>query len=130
GVDPFAESPFRSYLGQSDPDQEPAPDFLTPLMVRPNTVLLSIALAEQYGLAPGDTLTARLGAHSHSLEIAGLLAPSDDLSRRALDSLLITDIATAQEVLGRVGKLDRIDLLIPAGAAGEAVLAEIEAILP
>lgn len=129
GVDPFAEAPFRSYLGQMD-EAEPAPDYLTTLMVEPNTVLISTAVAARYGLAPGDTLTARLGTTRHALTIAGLLEPSDDLSRRALDSLLITDIATAQEVLGRVGRLDRIDLLIPAGAAGDAILSAIRATLP
>lgn len=129
GVDPFAEAPFRSYLGQAG-EAEPVPDYLTTLMVEPNTVLISTAVAQRYGLAPGDTLTARLGTTRHGLTIAGLLEPSDDLSRRALDSLMITDIATAQEVLGRVGRLDRIDLLIPAGAAGDAALGDIRAILP
>ena len=46
------------------------------------------------------------------LEVVGLLAPSDDLSRRAMETLLIADISTAQEVLDRVGRLDRIDLII------------------
>src|SRR5690606_10361603 len=77
-----------------------------------------------------DTLHAQLGTQRHTLTIAGLLEPSDDLSRRALDTLLVADIATAQEVLGRVGRLDRIDLLIPPGAAGEAASARIQAILP
>jgi putative ABC transport system permease protein len=128
GVDPFAEAPFRSYFGQASAG--PPPDPLEPLMVQPDTVLLSTAVAEQYGLAPGDTLTARLGTERHTLQIVGLLAPSDDLSRRALDSLLIADIATAQEVLGRVGRLDRIDLLAPDGEAGAALLERVEAALP
>lgn len=129
GVDPFAEAPFRSYLGQSGA-AEPAPDYLAALMVQPDTVLISTAVAARYGLAPGDTLTARLGTTRHRLTIAGLLDPTDDLSRRALDSLLIADIATAQEVLGRVGRLDRIDLLIPPSPAGDADLAAIRALLP
>ena len=62
--------------------------------------LLSSEVAARYGLAAGDTLTVRHGVDLIDLTIAGLLAPSDDLSRRALDGLLATDIATAQEVLG------------------------------
>ena len=62
--------------------------------------------------------------------MAGLLAPGDDLSRRALDGLIVVDIATAQEVLGMVGKLSRIDLIVPAGGAGEAALGAIQALLP
>lgn len=130
GIDVFADAPFRSYLGADDQATSPMPTYLADLMVRPNTVLLSTAVAERYGLQVGDKLTLRLGTRVQQVEIVGLLAPSDDLSRRALDSLLITDIATAQEVLQRVQKLDRIDLIIPPGATGQAVLERITAILP
>jgi putative ABC transport system permease protein len=130
GVDPFAEPPFRSYLGPGDQTQGPAAAYLSELMVQPNTVLISSEVAARYGLAAGDTLTVRHGVNRIDLTIAGLLAPSDDLSRRALDGLLATDIATAQEVLGKVGRLDRIDLIVPPGAAGEAVLERLSALLP
>ena len=129
GVDPFAESPFRSYLGTGE-SNEPAPDFFTPLMVQPNTVLLSSEIAARYGLEPGDSLTAYVGSNRHVLEIVGLLEPSDDLSRRALDSLLLTDIGTAQEVLDRIGRLDRIDLIMPDTPQGAADLERIRASLP
>ncbi|MEZ4609488.1 MAG: ABC transporter ATP-binding protein [Caldilineaceae bacterium] len=95
GVDPFAESPFRSYLG-SDDAEAIQPDFLTDMLTRPNSVLLSTDVATRYGLNTGDTLTVRVGGRTQALEIIGLMEPSNDLSRRALDSLLITDIATAQ----------------------------------
>jgi putative ABC transport system permease protein len=97
--------------------------------VEPNTVLLSAEVADRYGLAPGDQLAVRVGSARVDLTVAGLLAPSDDLSRRALDGLLLADIATAQEVLGKVGRLDRIDLIIP-DADADATLARIESILP
>ncbi|MCB0122909.1 MAG: ABC transporter permease, partial [Caldilineaceae bacterium] len=129
GIDPFAEAPFRSYLGIG-PQATGTADYLPPLLVQPNTVLLSAVVAERYGLTVGDSIHIRVGTQSHTLTIVGLLQPSDDLSRRALDGLLITDIATAQELLDRVGRLDRIDLLIPPGAAGTAALASIAAILP
>jgi putative ABC transport system permease protein len=92
--------------------------------------LLSTVVAGRFGLAVGDRLRVRYGADHFELTIAGLLAPSDDLSRRALDGLLAADIATAQEVLGKVGRIDRIDLIIPPGAEGEAALARIAAVLP
>ena len=128
-VDPFAEGPFRSYLGVSA-DTGPAPAYLSELMVRPNSVLMSAVVAERYGLAPGDSLQARSGGERFALDIVGLLEPNDDLSRRALDSLLIADIATGQELLGKIGKLDRIDLIVAEGEEGAADLARIEAILP
>ena len=64
------------------------------------------------------------------LTVIGLLEPTDDLSRRALESLLIADIATAQEVLGRVGRIDRIDLIVEDSELGQADLARIAAVLP
>ena len=130
GVDPFAEAPFRSYLGPGDQAQGPAADYLSELMVQPNTVLLSAEVAGRYGLSVGDVITVRHGAHRFDLTIVGLLAPSDDLSRRALDGLLATDIATAQEVLDKVGRIDRIDLILPPGEEGEALLQRIAAVLP
>jgi putative ABC transport system permease protein len=128
GVDPFAESPFRSYLGEQNAGA--APDYLDDMMVRPNTVLISQVMADRYGLRPGDRISVRRGADAVQLEIAGLLAPADDLSRRSLDGLLLSDIASAQEILDRVGRLDRIDLIVEPGSAGEADLERIAAILP
>jgi putative ABC transport system permease protein len=128
GIDPFADAPFRSYLGGQNPGAAPA--YLDDLMVRPNTVLLSQSMALRYGLQPGALLTARRGSQVVELEVVGLLVAADDLSRRALDGLLITDIATAQEVLGKVGRLDHIDLILAEGRAGEAERARIATILP
>ncbi|MCS6828289.1 MAG: ABC transporter permease [Caldilinea sp.] len=130
GVDPFAEAPFRSYLGLGDQAQGPAADYLGELMVQPNTVLLSAEVAKRYGLSVGDAIAVRHGANRFELTIVGLLAPSDDLSRRALDGLLVTDIATAQEVLDKVGRIDHIDLILPPGEEGDAVLQRIAAVLP
>jgi putative ABC transport system permease protein len=127
GIDPFAETPFRSYLG--DNPEINTNENLSILLVEPNTVLLSAEVAERYGLAPGDQLSVRVGSDSVDLTVAGLLAPSDDLSRRALDGLLLADIATAQEVLDKVGRLDRIDLIVP-DADAAVTLARIESILP
>jgi putative ABC transport system permease protein len=130
GVDPFAEPPFRSYLGPGDQSQAPAGGFLAELMASPNTVLMSTEVAGRYGLSAGDTITIRSGTETQTLTVAGLLAPSDDLSRRALDGLLVADIATAQEVLNMEGKLSRIDLIVPPGAAEAPALARIQSVLP
>ena len=54
-----------------------------------------------------------------ALAIVGLLEPADAGSARALEDLLVVDIATAQELLGADGRLTRIDLIVEdAGAAG------------
>ena len=47
--------------------------------------------------------------------MAGLLHPGDALSRRVLDGLILADLATAQEITGRIGRLDAIDLIAARG---------------
>ena len=132
GIDPFAEPPFRSYLGGGQSGDAASVDgfgsYLTPFLVERNTVLIGQSVAERYDLQPGQLLPIRIGARREMLKIIGLLVPSDELSRRALDGLLIVDISTAQELLGKVGRLDRIDLMVPPGAEGNAKLDEIRRI--
>ncbi len=69
---------------------------------------------DKVNLGPGSGIRAVKVEENYGIigNIDNKLAPADDLSRRALDGLLIADMATAQEVLDRVGKLDRIDLIL------------------
>ncbi len=55
GVDPFAEAPFRSYLGAQG--QTPVAD-LTLFLTEPGAVLISSRVAEQYGLQACPTVPA------------------------------------------------------------------------
>ena len=136
GVDPFAEAPFRPYLaGLNSRGQTALVSFLT----RPATAIMSYGTGRELGLGlagdsategQADQLTVRAGGVRQRLSIIALLEPADALSRRALDSLLVTDIATAQELLGLTGRLSRIDLMMPAGEAGRDELAKVEAVLP
>ena len=136
GVDPFAEAPFRPYLaGLNSRGQTALVSFLT----RPATAIMSHGTGRELGLGlagdpatqgQADQLTVRAGGVRQRLSIIALLEPADALSRRALDSLLVTDIATAQELLSLTGRLSRIDLMIPAGPPGQAELAKIRAVLP
>ena len=136
GVDPFAEAPFRPYLaGLNSRGQTALVSFLT----RPATAIMSYGTGRELGLGlagdpatqgQADQLTVRAGGVRQRLSIIALLEPADALSRRALDSLLVTDIATAQELLGLTGRLSRIDLIMPAGPLGQAELAKIRAVLP
>ncbi len=107
GVDSFAEAPFRSYSGMGSSGFADV-NALAAFMVQPRTILMSGSIAEKYGLRIGDRLQIQSGRGLQLLEIVNLLPP-----QRALDGLLICDIATAQEVLGKVGRLDRIDLIVP-----------------
>ena len=118
GIDPFAEGPFRSYLGTG---QGARSDAIAALLLAPDSILLSSQTAEQYGLKPctidrlDDTckLELSINGESRTVHLTGLLQPSDEFSRHALDTLILTDIATAQSLSGTRGKLSQIDLILP-----------------
>ena len=129
GVDSFAESPFRNYLNDNNTGFADNNGF-TAFIVQPNTVLLSAALANQYNLNVGDFIHIQVGGRRQTLQIVSVLKSDRKNEQRGLDGLLITDIGTAQEVLGKVGILDRIDLIISEGTQGEETLKHIIAILP
>lgn len=126
GVDPLAEAPFRSFLGEA-----PAPEAaLATLMTRPGAALVARDTARRLGLAAGDSVAIRVGGVRRRLTVVGEMVPRDALGARALDTMLVTDIATAQEVLGERGRLSRIDLIIGDDAGGRAMLGRVTAALP
>jgi putative ABC transport system permease protein len=125
GIDPFAEAPFRSYLAQGNTVPLAG---LTAFLTQSGAILISGDVAERYGLARGSRITLNVSGHEHAAFIAGLLKPSDDLSRRALDDVILADISTAQELTGRLGKLDRIDLIL--SKDNRAEIERISAALP
>jgi putative ABC transport system permease protein len=125
GVDPFAEAPFRNYLwGQEDAPIAGLTDFFTQV----GAILVSTDVADRYGLEPGAHITLEVAGYERNAVIAGLLQPADELSRRALDGIILADIATAQELTGRLGKLDRIDLILPED--DNTIADRISALLP
>lgn len=126
GVDPFAENGFRTFLG----GQAAAQGDLSALLVEPATGVISQQTAQRANVQLNGTLDLIVNGERRAIRIIGLLNPQDEASRRALDGMLITDISTAQELLGRVGRLSRIDLILPEGAAGAAAQQRIAAQLP
>jgi putative ABC transport system permease protein len=122
GVDPFAEPPFRDYLD----DKNAIPiEQITSFLTQPGAVYLSKELADQFGYGecstssqennpsnPDCAITIEFGGHNRRAFIAGTLDPKDQLTRRAVENLLLADISTAQELTGRRGLIDRIDLIL------------------
>ncbi len=125
GVDPFSSGPFLPYLGDTNGF---ALDQLTPFLTKPGGVLLSQSMAERYGLQVGDSLNLDVNGEKKAASIVGLVRPGDALSQRKLSGLILADIATVQELSGQLGKLDRIDLILP-DDKGQS-LARLQAWLP
>jgi putative ABC transport system permease protein len=112
GVDPFAERPFRDGTGDL-----PQADFRR-LLVEPGAVLLGEPSARLLGVRAGEQLEIEAAAGHRTLTVVGLLGGAQ---AGAFEGVLVADIATAQELLQRVGRLDRVDLI--ADAATVAALA-------
>ena len=64
----------------------------------------SVWATESLGVSPGDTLELIVGDHRLALQVRGLL----DSTLAAAGRFVVMDIALAQRVLGRMGRLDRI----------------------
>ena len=120
GIDPFAEAPFRNYLGS---EQSSRTNVIASLLTVPGSILLSAPTAERYGLeacSPEELtdkcrLMLSINGKTHQVYLTGVLKPSNDFARRALDTLVLTDIATAQSLTGTGGRLTQIDLILPEG---------------
>lgn len=154
GVDPFTDAAFRDYsavstsspglagstgapaistssmatetsadsLSDSSADFFAATDF--PLLTKPGTALISAPFAREYALAIPDTLHLLIGSEWRQITIIGVIS-QELLARLGFDNLLLMDIATAQELLDRVGYVDRLDLI-----ADENRIAELRRQLP
>ena len=134
GVDPLADAPFRSYWGRNGGESARG-GFgrlagLGVLLTEPGAVLLSRGTAAQLGLRAGSPLSLRVGGLPREARLVGLVDTDDARSRYALDGLVLADLSSAQELLGRPGRLDRIDLAVPDGPAGAAALARVRSLLP
>ena len=124
GVDLFAESEIRSFTGPRSDAGSDTESLFGEFLLTPGAVTMSSQLADGLGVGVGDTLVITADGRERR---ATLLATIDDPNGRFGD-LLVTDIATAQEWLGRVGLLSRIDVRVNDGDA--QAVAALEAALP
>jgi putative ABC transport system permease protein len=84
------------------------------------------------GAAPalrGDRLPIVAGGVRHEPRIGGLLELSG-VARASGGDLILTDLFTAQELLGRRGTVDRVDIVLDRGVSKDAARREIAARLP
>lgn len=114
GIDVFAEAPFRPQLERT---RVARGNTLTRLLLDPGTVLVSAQTAERLGIGVGDRFGIVVNGRVRTIELVALLEAGDALDSASLADVIVTDIATAQELLERVGRLSRIDLIATAAEA-------------
>ena len=116
GVDLFAEGRLRPGLGGLQQAVDTAA-FLT----RDDAVVMLRSDLDRLGLSPRDDFPVTVAGERHDLHVLAGLEPRRPLDAAGLRDVLVMDIAAAQELFGRVGRLDRVDLVLPDDDAVERV---------
>jgi putative ABC transport system permease protein len=94
-------------------------------LFQPDAIILSSAAALELGLKRGDSLRILVGSTPRALRVIGVL--SEGTYSQALG---IMDIASAQWLFERLGRLNRIDLRLSAGVDVESFRAGLKQRLP
>ena len=124
GVDVLGDAAFREYRG-------PTPDLAEPLrlLTDVDAILLSTRYARAHGIGVGGRLQMNTPTGPKAFTVRGLLA--DEGVARTMDGqVAVLDIAAAQVHFGKLGRLDRVDLLLQSGADPERVAADLRGRLP
>jgi putative ABC transport system permease protein len=125
GVDFFSEAGFRQYsktLSSLRGD-----DFLS-LVLTPRAIALPRNFVERYGLKKGDSFSILINGRPLTLKVTGFLE-NEGPAQAFGGNFGLMDIAQAQEAFGKIGVLDRIDLLPGKTGDEKAWAQEIEKIL-
>ncbi len=122
GLDLYAEAGFRSFA------TEAAEGNVAKLLTTPGAAMLEESAAQSLGVKVGDRIEISIVARKHQLEVAGTWRAKNELARRAAARLVLVDISTAQELLHKIGTLDRIDLKM--GSVHAPELSSLSARLP
>ncbi|NIP29776.1 MAG: FtsX-like permease family protein [Candidatus Dadabacteria bacterium] len=129
GTDFFADLVFyeRAYSPLSNISQ----DKINKLLTKPGTGLISSQLAQNKGIEIGTKLKAIYGSKIINIEIIGVIDSTTDQISDSFGGLILTDISTAQMLLGKLGVLSQIDLFIEVDTSeGNELIRSIQDYLP
>ncbi len=124
GVDVLADAGIREYRG-------PTLDVVDPLqlLTEPDAILLTERFALAHGLGVGSAIRLLTPGGTTAFVIRGLLA--DRGAARTMDGqFAVLDIAAAQLHFGKLGRLDRVDLLLDERADPDQVATVLRRHLP
>ncbi len=93
------------------------------------SVLITAPFAARHHLAPGSKLALVAGGRPREVRIGGILELSG-VARAAGGDVLLMDVFTAQDLLGKPGAVDRVDVVLDRGVSREDARREMAAHLP
>jgi len=118
GLDFFSDTYFSEQLsGISN-------EAMLSLILEPDTVFIAWKTGDRMGISPGDTISISVGGEEKEVRVVDFVGQEEGST---LDGLVTADISTAQEILGKTGYIDRINLILPEEGV---LLASIEEWLP
>ena len=123
GIDVFSDQQFRDYQFYEPREEEL--NFLRD----PRAIAITEKLAGRHGLKKGMTITLIAGSRKVDLVITNLLkmeGPAKSLE----GNFGLMDIASAQEALEKVGRIDRIDLIIDKSVPFKSVEEGLKKVIP
>ncbi len=113
GVDVLRDRSFRDYKLQQQATQEndPRPQDFLKLIIDTRSIILTEKFARKHGLKLGERIEMTFADRAEEYIIRALL--KDEGPARTLDgNFALMDIAAAQVAFNRLGRLDRIDVLL------------------
>jgi putative ABC transport system permease protein len=140
GIDILRDQPFRDYRllelqqrSESGGFSRRHDDYTTQqfleILTNERSVVITEKLATRRGYAIGGELRLMIGDRVTPFVVRGLLR--NEGPARVLDgNFILMDIAAAQLAFDRLGRVDRLDVLLPAGADLQQSLDAIAARLP
>ena len=140
GIDILRDQPFRDYqLLQLETPQAPSPkpqapdDYTTQqfleILTNERSVVITEKLARRRGYQIGGEMRLMIGDRVLPFTVRGYL--KDEGPARVLDgNFILMDIAAAQLAFDRLGRVDRVEVLLSPGADLDVALETIAARLP
>src|SRR5947208_16010709 len=129
GVDLLAESSFRDYRVVESGHDTSGSESDWERYLEPDTIFVGRRLAQRHGLTLGSALEVNVGGLVRRLVVRGILE-GEGPARSTFDELAVMDIAGAQLLFGRLGRLDRLDLVTDPARPVEEVRRAVHALLP
>ncbi len=123
GIDALADPEFRTFKVSSKPDFDPLAFLNTP-----DSILVPQSLAARSGLAEGDRL--RVTTQGGILEFTVRAVVDEEGAAKVYSgNVVILDVFAAQDLLGRTGTVDQVDVIAEPGVAPEALQERLKAAL-